>query len=69
MTADLNYLGFFTRPTLTQFADMMYFDTMPLYALLHEPLYARGYALSDLICSSANGMFVGVPPIGLLIER
>lgn len=43
-TSDLNQFGFFTRPTLTAFDQMMPFDTMPLYALLHEPIYARGVA-------------------------
>lgn len=40
-TSDLNQFGFFTRPTLTQFSDSMPFDTLPLYALVHEPCYAR----------------------------
>lgn len=40
-TADLNQFGFFTRPTLTQFGDLLPFDTLPLYALVHEPCYAR----------------------------
>lgn len=43
-TADLSLFGFFTRPTLTQFGDMLPFDTVPLYALMHEAIYARGYA-------------------------
>lgn len=43
-TSDLNQFGFFTRPTLAAFEAMTPFDTMPLYALLHEPIYARGGA-------------------------
>ena len=43
-TSDLNQFGFFTRPTLTTFDAMIPFDTVPLYALLHEPLYAQGKA-------------------------
>ena len=43
-TSDLNQFGFFTRPTLTAFDAMIAFDTMPLYALLHEPIYAQGKA-------------------------
>lgn len=43
-TSDLNQFGFFTRPTLAAFEAMIPFDTMPLYALLHEPCYARGKA-------------------------
>lgn len=43
-TSDLNQFGFFTRPTLTAFDAMIPFDTIPLYALLHEPLYAQGKA-------------------------
>ena len=40
-TSDLNQFGFFTRPTLTSFDAMIPFDTTPLYALLHEPIYAQ----------------------------
>lgn len=43
-TSDLNQFGFLTRPTLAAFEAMTTFDTMPLYALLHEPIYARGAA-------------------------
>ena len=43
-TSDLNQFGFFTRPTLTAFDAMIPFDTVPLYALLHEPIYAQGKA-------------------------
>ena len=43
-TNDLQCFGFFTRPSLAQFGDVMPFDTLPIYALLHEPLYARGSA-------------------------
>ena len=43
-TSDLNQFGFFTRPTLEAFGAMIPFDTLPLYALLHEPIYARGNA-------------------------
>ena len=43
-TSDLNQFGFFTRPTLTAFDGMIPFDTSPLYALLHEPIYAQGKA-------------------------
>ena len=43
-TSDLNQFGFFTRPTLAAFENMVPFDTLPLYALVHEPCYARQYA-------------------------
>ncbi|KAK3175218.1 hypothetical protein OEA41_002464 [Lepraria neglecta] len=43
-TSDLNQFGYFTRPTLAAFSDLLPFDTMPLYALVHEPLYARNNA-------------------------
>ena len=43
-TSDLNQFGFFTRPSLAAFDAMLPFDTMPLYALLHEPIYAQGNA-------------------------
>lgn len=43
-TSDMTQFGFFTRPTLTQFGDMLPFDTMPLYALVHELCYSRGDA-------------------------
>ena len=44
LASDLNHFGFFTRPTLAAFADFTPFDNAPLYALMHEPLYARGSA-------------------------
>lgn len=43
-TSDLNQFGFLTRPSLAAFENMVPFDTMPLYALIHEPIYARRYA-------------------------
>ena len=45
MSSDLNLFGFFTRPTLAAFESVITFDVAPLYALMHEPLYARGYAM------------------------
>ena len=44
LTSDLNQFGFFTRPTLAAFDATIPFDTVPLYALLHEPIYAQGIA-------------------------
>ena len=44
LASDLNHFGFFTRPTLAAFANFIPFDVAPLYALIHEPLYARGSA-------------------------
>ena len=44
MASDLNHFGFFTRPTLTAFGDIIPFDTAPLYALVHELCYARNSA-------------------------
>ena len=41
LASDLNHFGFFTRPTLAAFADFIPFDIAPLYALIHEPVYAR----------------------------
>ncbi|KAL6714535.1 hypothetical protein ACLMJK_007960 [Lecanora helva] len=41
LTTDLNHFDFFTRPTLAQFEEMQPFDKYPLYALMHQPLYAR----------------------------
>lgn len=43
LTSDLNQFGFFTRPTLAAFDNMIPLDTEPLSALIHEPIYARGY--------------------------
>ena len=43
-TSDLNQFGFFTRPSLAAFDAMFPFDTTPLYALLHESIYAQGKA-------------------------
>ncbi|KAK4692390.1 hypothetical protein P7C71_g4803, partial [Lecanoromycetidae sp. Uapishka_2] len=42
--SDIIQFGFFTRPTLAQFSDALPFDTLPLYALIHEQCYARGSA-------------------------
>ena len=44
MANDLEQFGFFTRPTLVAFEAFSSFDEAPLYALLHEPIYARGIA-------------------------
>ncbi|KAL2044873.1 hypothetical protein N7G274_002648 [Stereocaulon virgatum] len=43
-TSDLSQFGYFTRPTLTAFSNLLPFDLLPLYAMLHEPCYARGNA-------------------------
>jgi len=48
-TSDMTHFGFYTRPTLAQFGDIIPFDTMPLYALMHEPIYARGNG-AQLVC-------------------
>lgn len=45
MAADLSLFGYLTRPTLAAFEGMFAFDTNPLYALIHEVIYARGYEL------------------------
>ena len=42
MAADLDQVGLFTRPTLDDFESRFSFDTHPIYAILHEPIYARG---------------------------
>ena len=42
LTSDINQFGFFTRQTLAAFEHVQWFDDAPLYALLHEPIYARG---------------------------
>ena len=44
-TSDLNQFGYFTRPTLAAFGELIPFDTVPLYALIHEPIYARKYRI------------------------
>ena len=42
--SDLEQFGFFTRPTLATFSAVIPFDTMPLYALIHEMCYLQGEA-------------------------
>lgn len=42
--SDLDQFGFFTRSTLAEFGTMLPFDTLPLYALIHELCYLRGPA-------------------------
>ena len=42
LASDLRQFGFFTRPTLTTFSSLIPFDTMPLYAVIHESCYLQG---------------------------
>ncbi|KAL8919923.1 MAG: hypothetical protein Q9172_004741 [Xanthocarpia lactea] len=42
LATDLDYCGYFTRPTLAEFESMQVFDNSPLYALLHEAIYLQG---------------------------
>ncbi|KAI4172777.1 MAG: hypothetical protein LQ343_003369 [Gyalolechia ehrenbergii] len=42
MASDLDNFGYFTRPTLSQFEGLLPFDTLPLYALVHELIYLQG---------------------------
>lgn len=42
MTNDLAYSDYFTRPTLAEFESLQSFDTVPLYALIHELIYLQG---------------------------
>ncbi|KAL9023597.1 MAG: hypothetical protein Q9196_007101 [Gyalolechia fulgens] len=42
MASDLNNFGYFTAPTLSQFEGLLPFDTLPLYALVHELIYLQG---------------------------
>ena len=44
--SDLDQFSFFTRPTLIAFDGMLPFDSMPLYAVIHELCYVRGYAIA-----------------------
>ena len=44
--SDLDQFGFLTRPTLMAFDGMLPFDSMPLYAVIHELCYVRGYAVA-----------------------
>ncbi|KAJ9142149.1 Proline iminopeptidase 1 [Pleurostoma richardsiae] len=39
MKADLDQVGFFTRPTLSQIEQFLPFDIAPIYAILHEAIY------------------------------
>ena len=49
LASDLNQFGYFTRPTMVAFEGIVAFDTAPLYALMHEPIYARGYAKAFIV--------------------
>ncbi|KAL8297505.1 hypothetical protein RB600_002478 [Gaeumannomyces tritici] len=40
--ADLEQVGYLTRPTLVQFEQATPFDTAPIYAILHEAIYCDG---------------------------
>lgn len=64
-TSDLNQSGFFTRPTLAAFGAMIPFDTAPLYALLHEPIYAQGTAPAWAAdrCLAHHPDFARLPPL------
>lgn len=39
LVTDLDQFGYFTRASLTQVEDNISFDTNPIYAILHEPIY------------------------------
>lgn len=45
MAHELEYFAYFTRPTLAEFESLQSFDTVPLYALIHELIYLQGYTL------------------------
>ncbi|KAL8715856.1 MAG: hypothetical protein Q9220_000523 [cf. Caloplaca sp. 1 TL-2023] len=47
LASDLDYFGYFTRPTLTQFEELQPFDVLPLYALVHEAIYLQGNNASE----------------------
>ncbi|KAL8736775.1 MAG: hypothetical protein Q9166_000141 [cf. Caloplaca sp. 2 TL-2023] len=47
MASDLDYFGYFTRPTLAQFENTQPFDNFPLYALVHEIIYLQGNNASN----------------------
>ncbi|KAL8910567.1 MAG: hypothetical protein Q9171_004149 [Xanthocarpia ochracea] len=47
LATDLDYCGYFTRPTLAEFESMQVFDNSPLYALLHEAIYLQGNHASN----------------------
>ncbi|KAI4285244.1 MAG: hypothetical protein L6R38_000781 [Xanthoria sp. 2 TBL-2021] len=42
LDSDLEYYGYFTRPTLAGFESTQGFDDNPLYALMHEAIYLQG---------------------------
>ena len=47
LSSDLGQFGFFTRPTLTAFSNLIPYDTMPLYALIHEMCYLQNNEASN----------------------
>ncbi|KAL8930754.1 MAG: hypothetical protein Q9208_000295 [Pyrenodesmia sp. 3 TL-2023] len=42
MANDLDSFAYFTRPTLAEYESLQSFDTVPLYALIHEQIYLQG---------------------------
>ncbi|KAI4109801.1 MAG: hypothetical protein LQ339_001585 [Xanthoria mediterranea] len=47
LDSDLEYYGYFTRPTLSGFESTQGFDDNPLYALMHEAIYLQGHHASN----------------------
>ncbi|KAI4195175.1 MAG: hypothetical protein LQ348_002501 [Seirophora lacunosa] len=42
MASDLDYFTYFTQPTLAEYESLQSFDSVPLYALIHELIYLQG---------------------------
>ncbi|KAL9007578.1 MAG: hypothetical protein Q9173_007185 [Seirophora scorigena] len=42
MASDLDYFAYFTQPTLAEYESLQSFDSVPLYALIHELIYLQG---------------------------
>ena len=47
LSNDLGQFGFFTRPSLTAFSNILPYDTMPLYSLMNELCYVQGHEASN----------------------
>ncbi|KAL8849868.1 MAG: hypothetical protein Q9221_005206 [Calogaya cf. arnoldii] len=47
LDSDLEYYGYFTRPTLAGLESIQGFDDNPLYALVHEAIYLQGQHASN----------------------
>ncbi|KAK0731600.1 Alpha/Beta hydrolase protein [Lasiosphaeris hirsuta] len=56
MITDLDQFSFLTRSALTAFENHLPFDTNPIYAILHEPIYCYKPGLASAWAANAVGL-------------